>query len=88
MKRSDRRHGKGLLERVEADVGEVGGVPIGGLLADIVDQHLHKTQRQNPFKCLPHTSRLGAVDPYGENLGFFFPRDLVREFRESPKIAG
>lgn len=87
MEGTDGGDGEGFLEGVDANVGEVGGVvPIrhGGLQVRIVDQHLHETQRQNPFKRLSYTPRLRAVDSYGEHLRFLFPRYFVRESRQPP----
>lgn len=84
---SDRRYSKGLLQRVDTDVGEGGGAPRNRLVS-IVDENLHKTERENSLKGLSHAPGVGAVDSYGKYLRFLFPRNLVREFRQSVEITG
>lgn len=87
VKGSNRRDGEGLLQSVDTDVGEGGGAPRNRLVS-IVDEHLHETERENTLKGLSHAPGVGAVDSYGKYLRFLFPRNLVREFRQSVKITG
>lgn len=80
------RDGEGLLKGVDANVGEIGGLPRHRLVR-IVNQNLHKSKRENPFERLPHTPRVRAVDSYRKYLWFLLPRYFVRKPRQSPYKA-
>jgi hypothetical protein len=76
MESTNGRENEGLFKGVDANVGEVGRLP-RHQLESIVHQNLHKSKRENPFECLPHTPRVRAIDSYRKHL-CYLPPSLFR----------
>lgn len=81
MEGADGGDGEGLLEVVEADVGEGGGGPRHRVVG-VVDEHFDEAEREHPLERLFDAPRVGAVDSDREYLRLLLPRYLIRKSRQ------